>query len=103
MTDDYALSGPGGTITVSAGALATIVQRAAEREDGVRLRRRRRGLDVRVEDGRARVELGLAAPYGAVLPDLARGVQQRVAEALGGMCGLDVDAVDVTVEELEGA
>ena len=52
-------------------------------------------------DGRARVTIELVARLGVVLPDLAREVQGRVGEALGGMCGLVVDAVDVSVEELE--
>jgi uncharacterized alkaline shock family protein YloU len=48
-----------------------------------------------------RVELELAAPYGAVLPDVARAAQERVADALAGMCGLIVEAVDVSIEELD--
>jgi uncharacterized alkaline shock family protein YloU len=35
------------------------------------------------------------------LPDVAREVQAHVTDALTRMCGLDVTAVDVTVEELE--
>jgi uncharacterized alkaline shock family protein YloU len=35
------------------------------------------------------------------LPALVRDVQLRVTDALTQMCGLDVSAVDVTVEELE--
>ena len=67
------------------------------------MRRPRRGLDVRVDDGHVRVELELAARYGVVLPDLARDVQARVAEALSTMIVLEVEAVDVSIEELEGA
>ncbi len=74
---------------------------AAELADGVRVRRPRRGVEIEVADGHARVELELAARYGAVLPELGREVQQRVAGALEGMCGLVVDAVDLSVEELE--
>ena len=103
MSDGYVLREDGGSIDVTAGALAQIVQRAAESVDGARVRRPRRGLDLRLDDGRARVELELAARYGAVLPDLARDVQERVAEALATMVDLDVEAVDVSIEELEGA
>jgi len=35
-----------------------------------------------------------------VLPDVARDVQERVAAALGTMCGVTVSAVNVVVEEL---
>ena len=66
------------------------------------MRKRRRGIDVSVEKGRVTVELTIAAPYGTVLPDLAQAVQERVASSLGAMCGLEVAAVDVTVEELVG-
>jgi len=102
MSDGYVLRDDGGSINVTPGALAQIVQRAAESVDGARVRRPRRGLDLRLDDGRARVELELAARYGAVLPDLARDVQERVAEALATMVDLDVEAVDVSIEELEG-
>jgi uncharacterized alkaline shock family protein YloU len=103
MSDGYVLQEDGGSIDVTAGALAQIVQRAVESVDGARVRRPRRGLDLRLDDGRARVELELAARYGTVLPDLARNVQERVAEALSTMVDLDVEAVDVSIEELEGA
>jgi uncharacterized alkaline shock family protein YloU len=103
MSDGYVLREDGGSIDVTAGALAQIVQRAVESVDGARVRRPRRGLDLRLEDGRARVELELAVRYGIVLPDLARDVQERVAEALATMVDLDVEAVDVSIEELEDA
>ena len=102
MSDGYVLQEDGGSIDVTAGALAQIVQRAVESVDGARVRRPRRGLDLRLDDGRARVELELAVRYGTVLPDLARDVQERVAEALSTMIELDVEAVDVSIEELEG-
>jgi len=41
--------------------------------------------------------------YGIGLPDLARDVQRQVADALETMVDLDVEAVDVSIEELEGA
>ena len=87
-------------VKVTDAALTTIVVRAAEQVDGVRVRRPRRHLDVEIEDGRARVELELAVAYGKVLPDAAREVQEHVARAVGTMCGVDVTAVDVSVEEL---
>jgi uncharacterized alkaline shock family protein YloU len=102
MSEGYVLREDGGSIEVTAGALAQIVQRAAESVEGAHVRRPRRGLDLRLDDGRARVELELAARYGAVLPDLARDVQERVADALTTMVELEVAAVDVSIEELEG-
>jgi uncharacterized alkaline shock family protein YloU len=97
----YVLEGPDGTITVTPAALAELVTRAAEDVDGAHVRRGRRRLDVDVSDGRARVRLEVTARYGVVLPRLARHVQERVAQALTRMCGVKVEAVDVSVEEVE--
>ena len=101
MSDGYVLREDGGSIEVTPAALAQIIQGAAESADGARVRRPRRGLDLRLDDGHAHVELELAARYGVVLPDLARDVQERVAEALTAMVDLEVEAVDVSIEELE--
>ena len=100
MTKPHVISEPEGTITVSPAALEQVVQRAAEQADGVKVRRPRRGLDVAVEDGRARVAVELAVRYGSILPDVAEGVQQRIADGLRAMCGLEPGAIDVTIEEL---
>jgi uncharacterized alkaline shock family protein YloU len=97
----YEISRPAGTIRVSPSALTQVVVQAAEAADGARVPRPRRGLEIAIADGHARVELELAARYGAVVPNVAREVQERVAGALEGMCGLVVDAVDVSVEELD--
>ena len=90
-----------GTITVTPAALAGLIARAAETVEGAQVRRGRRRLDVDVADGGARVRLELTARYGTVLPELAREVQERVAEALATMCRVEVEAVDVSVEAVE--
>ena len=79
-----------GTVTVTDAALAQLVHTAAEQVDGVRVRRRRTA-----------IALELTVAFGRVLPEAARAVQERVASALGTMCGVTVNAVDVTVEELD--
>lgn len=99
--DGHVIPGPRGEIRIEGDALSALVVAAAERVDGARVRRPRRGLDVSVDQGRARVELELAARYGRVLPDLGRDVQASVASALRGCAGLDVAAVDVSIEELD--
>ena len=58
-------------------------------------------IDIDVTLGEARVRLELTARYGLVLPDVARDVQERVADALTTMCALNIGAVDVSVEEVE--
>jgi uncharacterized alkaline shock family protein YloU len=90
-----------GTITVTPPVLAGLVVRAAEAVDGVEVRRGRRRLDIDVALGEARVRLELTADYGLVLPDVAREVQELVADALVTMCGLSIGCVDVSVEEVE--
>jgi uncharacterized alkaline shock family protein YloU len=48
------------------------------------------------------VDVELAAATGSVLPELGRAVQESVTEAVRTMTGLDVAAVDVSIEELDG-
>jgi uncharacterized alkaline shock family protein YloU len=100
MSDLQRIETRDGTITVPAAVLSQIVVRAAEEVDGARVRRPRRGLEVEVEDGQARVSLELAVRLGLVLPEVARGVQAHVGEALRTICGLEPQSVDVSVEEL---
>jgi uncharacterized alkaline shock family protein YloU len=95
----HVIERPGGSITITDAALQQVVARAVGLVPGARPRRRR-GVELEVKAGRAHVELELTAPIGAVLPDLARDVQMNVTSALSGMCGLVVDAVDVTVAEV---
>ena len=87
-------------VRVSPAALSQLVVHAAERVDGVRVRlplpRRR----VELRDGAVSLELALR--YGVALPDAAREVQRSVADALSAMMGIDVRAVDVSIEELDG-
>jgi len=88
-------------VKITDGAMTQIVVRAAEGVEGARVRRHRRKVAVEIGDGRARVDLELAVEYGRVLPEVARDVQREVRDALARMCGVTVDAVDVSVEELE--
>ena len=88
-----------GTVLVTDAALSGIVITAAESVEGAHVRKR--GVDVAVEPGGTRVQIALTVALGRVLPDVAREVQKRVAAALGTMCGVDVNAVDVSVEDLD--
>jgi uncharacterized alkaline shock family protein YloU len=99
--DGYTGKSAHGEIRVAGDALAGVVIAAAEHVDGARVRRPRRGLDVGVSDGSIRVELELAARYGAVLPELARAVQAGVTDALRASTGFTVERVDVAIEELD--
>ena len=90
-----------GSVRVSEVALTEIVRRAVSSVEGARLRKGRRRLGVELEGGRARAELQLAVEYGHVLPEVSAAVQERVADALARMCDVEVEAVHVSVEELD--
>jgi uncharacterized alkaline shock family protein YloU len=100
VTEPLVFPGPEGSITVTAGALTRLVAHAAQEVEGVRVRRPKRAVEVAVGNGRALVMLGLSARYGEPLPALARAVQKRVAEAVEGVSGLEVDRVDVEINEV---
>jgi hypothetical protein len=99
--DGHTIPGPAGTIRIDGDALSALVISAAELVDGARVRRPRRGLDVVVTEGKVHVELELAAPYGTVLPGLAREVQANVAGVLRDSAGLVVTGIDVSIAELD--
>ena|SRR5437763_6985358 len=96
----YVVREDAGSITVAEPALTQIVVQAAEEVEGARVRRRRK-LGLEIDGEGVRVEVGLAVAYGLVLPEVAHEVQERVAAALRRMCGVEVRAVDVAVEELD--
>jgi uncharacterized alkaline shock family protein YloU len=98
--DGHVIPGAQGEVRIEGDALAALVIAATE-QVGARVRRPRRGLDISVADGTVRVELELAARYGAVLPELARAVQESVTKVLRGSAGLTVERVDVSIEELD--
>ncbi len=100
MTEPLVLEGADGSITVTASALNRLVVRAAESVDGASVRRPKRSVELTHGDGRASVSLELAVRYGEVAAELARAVQERVAEAVSATCGLEVERVDVSVEEI---
>jgi uncharacterized alkaline shock family protein YloU len=100
LTEPLVFRNAAGTVTVTAAALSRLVADAVAGVDGARLRRPRRGLEIRHADGRATVTLELSGGYGESLPELARAVQKRVAEALASTAGLEVERVDVEIEEV---
>jgi uncharacterized alkaline shock family protein YloU len=101
VTEPLVFRGPDGTVTLTAAALGRLVAHAVEGVDGARLRRPKRGLDVAHADGRASVSLELSGRYGVSLPEVARAVQKRVADALARTTGLEVERVDVEIAEVE--
>jgi uncharacterized alkaline shock family protein YloU len=100
VTEPLVLSGQEGTITVAAVALDRVVVRAAESVQGARVRRPKRSVDVAHGAGFASVSFELAIEQGVPVPELARTVQERVADAVAATSGLDVERVEVTVAEI---
>lgn len=100
MTEPLVFRSGAGSVTVTAAALSRLVAQAVSSVDGARLRRPRRGLEIQHADGRASVTLELSVRHGAAMPELARAVQERVAEALARTGGLEVERVDVEIEEV---
>ena len=89
-----------GSVSVTEGALQQILTQAVESVEGARLRKGRRRMALELDGGRARAELALRVEYGRVLPDVARAVQESVADALTAMCGVSAATIDVTVDEV---
>src|SRR4051812_6387774 len=97
--DGYVIRREHGTITVTPAALQRLVVGAAESVDGARVRRPRRALELTIGGRCAEVSLALTAREGIVLPDLARAVQERVADAVRVAGGRGGARVGVAVGE----
>jgi uncharacterized alkaline shock family protein YloU len=98
---------------VSDDAVVSIVRGAVGQVEGARLDRpsriarvlpgRRDAVEWRVESEAISFDVDVAVAFGAPLPETARQVRQRVAEAVGGMTGLVVRSVEVTVTGIDRA
>ena len=84
---------PLGRITVEPKAVERLVRDAAESAGGVRIAR----ASIELEEDRV-AAVTVTATRGAVLPELAALIQQRIAEALDQALGTPPARVDVTVE-----
>jgi uncharacterized alkaline shock family protein YloU len=91
--------------TISRDVLATYAADAAREVEGVRgfvesTLPRHKGVRVLEGDGSVRLELHIAVEWGASIPEVGRGVQQRVTAYLARMASVDAEAVDVVVDEI---
>ena len=94
-----------GQASISADILARYAADAAREVVGVRGLAEshvpgRRAVRLAGAEGNVRVELHLALEWGASIPDVGRGVQQRVREYLAHMANLEPATVDVVVDEI---
>jgi uncharacterized alkaline shock family protein YloU len=89
-----------GTIGVDERVLGTLAEQAAHEAPGVHEVRKP---EVVLDDGSLSVSLAVVVEPGAVMPEVGRAVQERVAGALTTAIEPAGDVrVDVTVEGVEG-
>ena len=100
MTEPLVVGGPEGSITVVPAALESLVLQAAQTVEGARVRRPKRSVEVTHDSGRVAISFELGVEGGVPVPELARAVQERVAEAVAVASGLEVESVDVSIEEI---
>ena len=97
-----------GTINIAEDVVAAIVVDALKEVEGVgamsqnvgeQLSGKKAARGVRVEkvDDAIAIDLYLMARYGFEIPALARQVQEKVSDAVGGMTGFPVKEVNVHV------
>lgn len=85
---------------IATSVLEAIVKGALAGDERIRVHQagglmRGKSVEVTVEGERCRVRLPLEARFGEPLPALGSEAQSRVAESLGQMTGLAVEAVDI--------
>jgi uncharacterized alkaline shock family protein YloU len=91
---------PLGSISLEPKALDQVVRDAAETVDGAYVARS--GIDISIADaGAAAVAVSVTAPRGAVLPELGKLVQERIAAALIGLLEAPPTRIDVTIEAID--
>ncbi len=100
-----------GTVRIAPGVLATIVRLTALSVEGVSrlspggmgkwLSRETPGVRVHVEDNEVTVDLYLVAKRDTNLLQLGTQVQQRVAEAIRYMVGMDAREVNVYIQDVD--
>lgn len=89
-----------GTASISMEILGRYAGDAAREIDGVRELSGRHAVKVAEEDGNVRVEVHVAVDWGASIPVVGKGVQERVREYLLRMADVDPASVEVVVDEI---
>lgn len=89
-----------GQASISTEILGRYAADAAREIAGVRDLPGRGSLKVSERDGGVHVEIHLAVDWGASIPEVGKGVQDRVREYLLRMADVDPASVDVIVDEI---
>jgi len=100
-----------GTVRIAPGVLATIVRLTALDVEGVSrlstggvgkfLTRETPGVKVQVEENEVAVDLYVVTKRDANLLQVGTQVQQKVAEAIRHMVGMDVREVNVYIQDVD--
>jgi uncharacterized alkaline shock family protein YloU len=89
-----------GQASISTEILGRYAADAAREIAGVRDLPGRGSVKVSERDGGVQVEIHLAVDWGASIPEVGKGVQDRVREYLLSMADVDPASVDVVVDEI---
>ena len=57
-----------------------------------------KGVKVFIEDNKVTIDMYILVKYGAIIPDVAWRIQEKVKQEVESMTGLDVSAVNVHIE-----
>ena len=57
-----------------------------------------KGVKVFIEENKVTIDMFILVKYGAIIPDVAWRIQERVKQEVESMTGLDVSAVNVHIE-----
>ena len=89
-----------GQASISTEILGRYAADAAREIAGVRDLPGRGGVKVSERDGDVHVEIHLAVDWGASIPAVGKGVQDRVREYLLRMADVDPASVEIVVDEI---
>jgi uncharacterized alkaline shock family protein YloU len=89
-----------GQASISTEILGRYAADAAREIAGVRDLPGRGSVKVSEHDGGVQVEIHLAVEWGASIPEVGKGVQDRVREYLLRMADVDPASVEVVVDEI---
>jgi uncharacterized alkaline shock family protein YloU len=104
-----------GDVIISSDVLKTIVGIAVHSVDGVaplekgivssikdRFGKKSitKGVNIKVENSKAKVDVNISVKYGENLMEIASKVQKEVKKAINAMTNLEVENVNVTVSEV---
>lgn len=105
-----------GTVQIADDVVAIIAGLAATEVEGVKamagnitnelvaklgMKNLSKGVEVIVEDGVASVNLSLILSYGYTIPQISRAVQDKVKSAIENMTGLEVEAVNIRIANVD--